>query len=179
MQQTVSTQTLIKASIGSTLIAIIVLITFILPAEYNIDPTGLGQKLGLTRLALAGESSDSVVMPDMNNEASSNELFQTIEVTVPAGQGIEYKFAMAQHSKMQYEWLTDGDALYFDLHGEPEGDTSGYFESYTIATANEMKGSFTAPFTGSHGWYWKNKTKQPIAIQLLVKGQFTVIGLMK
>ena len=103
--------------------------------------------------------------------------FQTIEVVVPAGRGVEYKFAMQQYAKMTYEWLTDGEALYFDLHGEPEGDTTGYFESYTIATSNEMKGSFTAPFAGSHGWYWKNETDNPIAVQLLVKGQYEVIGL--
>jgi len=42
-----------------------------------------------------------------------------------------------------------------------------------------MKGSFTAPFGGSHGWYWKNNSDNPVAIQLLVKGQFKVIGLKK
>ncbi|MFQ3199220.1 MAG: hypothetical protein ACI8R9_001864 [Paraglaciecola sp.] len=78
---------------------------------------------------------------------------------------------------MTYEWLTDGSALYFDLHGEPQGDTSGYFESYAIATLNEIKGSFTAPFDGAHGWYWKNKSNKPIAVQLMVKGQYKVIGL--
>ena len=59
-------------------------------------------------------------------------------MTVPAGRGIEYKFYMKQH-EMTYEWLTDGAPLYFDLHGEPEGDTTGYFESYHIAATNEMK----------------------------------------
>ena len=78
---------------------------------------------------------------------------------------------------MRYEWLTDGEPLYFDLHGEPEGDTTDYFESYAIATLSEMKGSFTAPFDGSHGWYWKNTSDKPVAVQLFVDGQFTVIGL--
>ncbi len=40
-----------------------------------------------------------------------------------------------------------------------------------------MKGSFTAPFDGSHGWYWKNNTDDDIAVLLKVKGQFEVIGL--
>ena len=108
---------------------------------------------------------------------STADEFQTIEVTVPAGRGIEYKFYMKQHEKMTYEWLTDGVPLYFDLHGEPEGDTTGYFESYVIATTNEMKGSYTTPFEGSHGWYWKNKSDKPVSIQLMVKGQYEVIGL--
>ena len=79
--------------------------------------------------------------------------------------------------KMTYEWLTDGEALDLDLHGEPAGDTTGYFESYVVATAKEMKGSFTAPFDGSHGWYWENNTDDDIAVLLKVKGEFEVIGL--
>jgi hypothetical protein len=172
MQHTVSTKTLLKASASATLVAIVALITFILPAEYNIDPTGVGHKLGLTVLAAASETET----PNKPAQAGSDE-YQVIEVTVPAGQGVEYKFSMQQNDKMTYEWLTDGPSLYFDLHGEPQGDTTGYFESYAIATLNGMKGSFTAPFAGSHGWYWKNKSDQPIAVQLMVKGQYEVIGL--
>lgn len=174
MQHTVSTKTLVKASVSATVVAAIALVTFILPAEYNIDPIGVGQKLGLTSIAQAAEADGTVAV---TGTQASNTEFQTIEVVVPAGRGVEYKFAMTQYAKMTYEWITDGDALYFDLHGEPKGDTTGYFESYTIATSNEMKGSFTAPFAGSHGWYWKNKTDKPIAVQLQVKGQYEVIGL--
>ncbi|MFC0116462.1 hypothetical protein ACFFK7_00805 [Pseudoalteromonas xiamenensis] len=173
MQHTVSTKTLIKASISAVLVAAVALVTLILPAEYNIDPTGLGKQLGLTKIAQASEAETATVTEGQQGSVE----FQTIEITVPAGRGVEYKFAMSQYAKMTYEWMTDGEALYFDLHGEPEGDTTGYFESYTIATNTEVKGSFTAPFAGSHGWYWKNKTDKPIAIQLMVKGDYQVIGL--
>jgi hypothetical protein len=172
MQHTVSSSTLIKAALSAIVVAGIVLVTLILPAEYNIDPTGIGQKIGVTVLAQAAE-------PEVQQSApaeGSNE-FQTIEVMVPAGRGIEYKFDMQQFEKMTYEWITDGTTLFVDLHGEPKGDTSGYYESYVIATSADMKGSFTAPFAGSHGWYWKNKSNQPVAVQLLVKGQYKVIGL--
>ena len=172
-QHVVSTKTLIKSTIAATIIAAVVFVCFILPAEYNIDPTHLGHKLGLTALA---HHEDEPTLAAQGT-AVTEQGQQVIEVTVPAGKGIEYKFQMNQHNKMTYEWLTDGEPLYFDLHGEPEGDTTGYFESYAIATLSEMKGSFTAPFTGSHGWYWKNTSDQPVAIQLIVKGQYTVIGL--
>lgn len=170
MQHTVSSKTLIKATASATAIAIVALVTLILPAEYNIDPTGIGHKLGLTVLARAS------AMPTKPVQIATDE-FQVIEVVVPPGRGVEYKFSMQQHNKMTYEWLTDGASLYFDLHGEPQGDTSGYFESYAIATLNEMKGSFTAPFDGSHGWYWKNESDKTVAVQLMVKGQYEVIGL--
>jgi hypothetical protein len=102
-----------------------------------------------------------------------------MQIIVPANRGIEYKFAMQQFKKMTYQWQTDGTALFFDLHGEPEGDTSGYYESYAITTADEMKGSFTTPFAGIHGWYWKNTSDQEVTIKLTVSGEYTVIGLKK
>jgi predicted lipoprotein with Yx(FWY)xxD motif len=172
-QHVVSTKTLLKSTIAATVIALIVFVVFILPAEYNIDPTHIGHKLGLT--ALAHHDDETAPQADISAAAAQGQ--QVIEVTVPAGKGIEYKFQMAQHEKMTYEWLTDGEPLYFDLHGEPQGDTTGYFESYAIATLSKMKGSFTSPFDGSHGWYWKNNSDQAVAIQLIVEGQYEVIGL--
>lgn len=172
-QHIVSTKTLIKSTIAAIVVALIVFVFFILPAEFNIDPTHIGSKLGLT--ALTQQDDKTALQADIS--ASPKQGQQLIEVSVPAGKGIEYKFQMALHEKMTYEWITDGEPLYFDLHGEPKGDTTGYFESYAIATLSEMKGSFTSPFDGSHGWYWKNNSDKPIAIQLMVEGQYEVIGL--
>jgi hypothetical protein len=170
MKHTVNTRTLASAVLAATLIAILVLVSFILPAEYNIDPTGIGAKLGLTALATP---------QDANKQAANATPYSehTATVIVPAKKGVEYKFAMGQYQKMTYEWKTEAAGLYFDLHGEPEGDTTGYFESYAIATSSEMSGSFTTPFKGSHGWYWKNNTDQAIEVSLTVKGHFDVIGL--
>jgi len=173
MQHTVSTKTLVKASVAAAVVAVMALVTLILPAEYNIDPTGIGKQLGLTSIAQAANAEPAAAQALAKGSAE----FQTIEIVVPAGRGVEYKFAMPQYAKMTFEWLTDGEPLYYDLHGEPEGDTTGYFESYTIATNSEVKCSFTAPFAGSHGWYWKNKSDKPVAVQLMVKGQYDVIGL--
>ena len=118
MQHTVSTKSLIKASISAVVIAVVTLVLFILPAEYNIDPTGIGHELGLTTLANAGEDNSTQAEGDITDAESKTTEFETIEVTVPAGRGIEYKFAMPQYAKMTYEWITDGEPLYFDLHGD-------------------------------------------------------------
>lgn len=169
MQSTPNTKTLIKSTVAASLLAAVALICFILPAEYNVDPTGIGAKLDLVKLAHATEQQQQQQSPV---QPPPSEQSDTIEVTVPPGKGIEYKFNMNQYAKMTYEWETDGSPLFFDLHGEPAGDTSGYFESYAITTSAQMKGSFTAPFDGSHGWYWKNKSDKPVAIQLMVAGQY-------
>lgn len=166
MQHTISSKTLLKASLASFVVAAIAIVTLILPAEYNLDPTGIGQSLGLTILAQPAPAEEQV---SVKHSGTQQEI---IEVIVPAGRGVEYKFMMAQFTKLTYEWFTDGAPLYFDLHGEPEDDTTGYFESYAIATLEGMKGSFTTPFTGSHGWYWKNQTDMPAKIQLIVSGEY-------
>lgn len=169
MERHQSPMSLIKASLMASIIAAITLVCFILPAEYNIDPTGVGSALGLT--VFTEEPT-----PKATGKASTGEQ-ESVVVTVPAGQGIEYKLAMAQFEKVTYEWTTSEGDIYVDLHGEPKGDTTGYFESYTIATAETMKGSFTAPFEGSHGWYWKNKSNKDIQIQLIFNGEFVIEGL--
>ncbi len=131
MQQTLSTQSLVKLSLVAFIFAVIVLITLILPAEYNIDPTGIGQKLGLTQLAPENNIVDSAIQA---TNVKVNE--DSITVLVPAGRGIEYKFSMRQYDKLTYKWQSDAP-LYHDLHGEPEGDTTGYFESYVITTTSD------------------------------------------
>jgi len=180
MQQNITTKSLIKLTFSALLFAVIVLFTLILPAEYNIDPTGIGKKIGLTQLAPENVASENIKpLPTSQTKADddNDEVNDSVIVTVPAGRGVEYKFSMNQYAKMTYQWLSEDGAIYHDLHGEPKGDTTGYFESYTIAKVKEMKGSFTAPFTGSHGWYWKNTTDKSVTIKLTTSGQYQVEGL--
>lgn len=169
MESNQKSQSLVKATVISSVIALVALVLFILPAEYNIDPTGVGEKLGLT---VFNEDAKTVTV-----QQSADGEQDSVTLTVPAGKGIEYKLAMNKFSKATYEWATDGGELFVDLHGEPKGDTTGYFESFTIATVDKMKGSFTAPFDGSHGWYWKNKSDRDIQVQLIFNGEYAIEGL--
>lgn len=198
--QVQSTATLIKASISAVIMGIIVLVVAILPAEYNIDPTGIGAALGLTAIAQASESQpinsstdninlikhvsiEELVILDAPTVAEIAEARQlagirtdVIDIIIPANKGLEYKLLVNEHGHFYYEWKTNGSALYFDFHGEPQGDTSGYYESYAITTATEMKGSLTTPFAGNHGWYWKNITNEPITVTLNTKGTYKIKG---
>ena len=163
-----STRTLTKAGMMAIIVAIV------LPAEYNIDPTGIGKALGLTAIAQASEKSPSLVVDHGQQiHVLRND---SIDIVIPADKGLEYKFYMEKYAHLEYEWKTDGEVLYFDFHGEPEGDTTGYFESYSITTSNNMKGSLTTPFKGVHGWYWKNRSQQPITVSLTTKGYYLIKG---
>ena len=171
---TQSKATLVKATFAAVIMASIIFILVILPAEYNVDFLGTGKLMGLTVLSeeaappLKAPSGDGIKEPEKNN----------VVVIVPANTGVEYKFKIKKHGNLTYEWSTDGGAVFFDFHGEPEGDTTGYFESYTIATAKEVKGSMTVPFDGVHGWYWKNEGDTDVQVTLKTQGLYEIVGLI-
>jgi len=166
--------TLVKALVAALVIAAILFVTIVLPAEYNIDPTGIGERLGLN--VLSGDiPAETPIRPIESGDVAFREDETTI--TVPANEGLEYKFHLEQYGNLIYEWNSDSAELYFDLHGEPQGDTTGYFESFAAATVDEMKGSITAPFAGSHGWYWNNRSSDDVVISLKTQGNYEVLGL--
>jgi predicted lipoprotein with Yx(FWY)xxD motif len=167
-----SVKSLIKASVSACLLAIAVLLVAVLPAEYGIDLTGLGQKMGLMVLAKANEKP---VVESCDGKAALRA--DSVNITVPARSGLEYKLFMQKGEELDYSWTTDGVALYFDFHGEPQGDTTGYFKSYKERTLTNDRGSKEMPFAGSHGWYWKNDTDSPVTVSLKTKGVYQVIGI--
>ncbi len=199
-----SATSLLKASVAAIVIALAVLIAFVLPAEYGIDPTGIGKSLGLTQYSAVSETAEQsnvksnvvnvsstpisssldkplTLSPDMlareeTNSGDHSARNDRVDIEIPAGKGLEYKLLLDKHAHLEYEWQTNGSELYFDFHGEPKGDTTGYFESFSITTSSNMKGSLTTPFAGSHGWYWKNRTDKPVIVTLKTKGVYTIKG---
>ena len=106
-----------------------------------------------------------------------NQWKDTVTITIGPGQGKEYKFFVEKGAVLEYSWKTNGEALFYDFHGEPKGDTTGFFESYKKKTEKNSSGTFTAPFDGAHGWFWKNTGPVPVEITLQTKGSYKVLGL--
>ena len=168
-----STASLLKALAISLLLAIALFVTTVLPAEFGVDPTGIGRALGLYDLAGTEEVSEPVTRSGTGEIAFRQD---EMEIVVPANSGLEYKFFLAEHATLTYDWSST-EPLYFDMHGEPDGDTTGYFESYAAGTVDAMKGTTTTPFTGSHGWYWRNDHEEDVTVSLTSLGNYEVIGL--
>lgn len=166
-----SKRTLLEATGIAAGIALLVLVLFILPAEYGIDPTGFGDAIGINAMAAPGDASFSA--HNAEDDAFRND---TVEVVIPPRMGLEYKFRLDQGSALVYSWNATGP-LYFDFHGEPEGDTTGYFESYEVDTRDGGDGSFNAPFAGTHGWYWRNDGSEPVTVTLSTAGFYEVVGI--
>lgn len=184
-----SKKTLLKASGIAAVIAAVVSVCFILPAEYNIDPTGIGGALGLTSLSSVSTETDTTTAEEVAAPDPSEKIVyftkdmsvykkHVVIVQVPAGKGVEYKFNIARGEKLKFSWDTKEAALFFDFHGEQTGGKRGYYESYTIGTAKSVKGLFTAPYDGHHGWYWKNKTDTDMQVELTTQGAYKIIGLI-
>jgi hypothetical protein len=169
-----SVKSLVLASSLAVLLAFIVLITAVLPVEYGIDPTGFGEVMGLS--ALSGSSKGRPVVASCKDQLA--EWSDSVTLVVPGHSGLEYKFHLLKGAKLDYAWKTEGADVYFDLHGEPKGDKSGYFKSFKISTENQSAGTLTAEFEGPHGWYWENKSQSPITIILNTQGDYRILGLM-
>ncbi len=97
----------------------------------------------------------------------------TITIVIPAKGEKEYKLWLETDNKLQYSWSTNPKtSIYFDFHGEPAADTTGYFKSYKESTKSEDKGELVASFIGTHGWYWKNESSNNITINLNINGTY-------
>jgi hypothetical protein len=59
-----SRRTIVKATVIALAVALVLLVTIVLPAEYGIDPLGSGSALGLNGLAETNASSaPAVIIP--------------------------------------------------------------------------------------------------------------------
>ncbi len=116
--------------------------------------------------------------PAVNNEQAQDANWkESISITIPARSYKEYKLQLNSGAVLNYTWQTDKGELFFDLHGEPQGDTTGYFKTFEKDTKSHANGSLTTVFTGTHGWYWKNSNVFPVVITLKVSGEYQRIDL--
>jgi hypothetical protein len=180
----------------AVVVAAIVLVTTVLPAEYGIDPTGAGRMLGLTALnapartievkdVLGGnETVREVEIPAFNepvplpnpavHQAEDRPIAtRTIELTLGPEQETEIKTVMRSSKVFAYTWKTDRGTVYCDLHGHDPAAGSEFFVRYREDQEGAgATGSLVAPFDGEHGWYWLNYNDFPVTITLTVTGFF-------
>lgn len=162
---------LLVATGVAILAAALVLVLFVLPAEYGIDPTRFGGLTGLTGLADDGDKGSADL------QAAGPYRQQTVVFTLEAGQGIEYKVAAKEGDPILFAWSANGGAIYYDMHGDGKaGAGADEFTSYETGTARNDEGRVEALFTGNHGWYWQNSGVDAVEVTLFVMGDFDEVG---
>lgn len=173
-----SGRSLMKASLVALAVAGALLVGAILPAEYGIDPTGIGTTLGLTALHAAGETGAAAEGPARGPLTKSAGPYRTDTLTVPLAprQGAEIKAVMDQGQSFVFHWTAEGGPVYFDMHGEPPDAPKDVFTSFWIgASQASASGTFEAPFKGVHGWYWENRGDTPVTIRLTTSGFYETL----
>jgi hypothetical protein len=180
--QTPSKSALAKATGIALLVALILLFTAVLPAEYGYDPLKTGKALGLTGISQAPEkevkgAAPTPVAGQTGVYTSQPKIYKvdSEDFQLRPGEGVEMKYHMQKGAGMVYGWKGNGK-LTFEFHGEPDQKPNkDYFESYELddkVGKDASYGSFTAPSTGIHGWFFKNKTDKDVQFHLVVSGFF-------
>jgi hypothetical protein len=187
---TPSKQAIAKATGIALAVALVILFAAVLPAEYGIDPLRTGRLLHLTDLAKATESKAESkpvgarpVAAPAGIYTAQPEIFKTDseDLSLMPGEGVEIKYHMQKGAGMLYSWKATGPVA-FEFHGEPDNKPNkDYFESYELndqAGSDHSSGSFTAPSTGIHGWFWENKGKKEVQIHLITAGFYDSAKMM-
>ncbi len=117
-----------------------------------------------------GTRQAETITASQKSTPEASEWCEPIVIEIPQGEGLERKFHVTKGREMEYTWRTDRGSLFFDFHGEPTGGKDGYFESFKKGTTQASEGSIIPPFTGTIGWYWKNKGSETVVVTVRARG---------
>lgn len=200
-----STGKLIKSTILAAITASALLVTVVMPAEYGIDPTGIGNAIGLKRMgeikvSLAKEAAAEQQIAETVNsgetvslaeivpspapvepapaEVAANIRTDEMKVTLAPDEGTEVKVTMAKGKKVEYVWESSGGKANFDVHADSKELKIDY-HGYEKGSEQKKEGVIEAAFDGKHGWFWRNRTSETITVTLKTTGEYTEIKHMK
>lgn len=195
-----SSRQLLRSTVIAIVAAAAILVTVVLPAEYGIDPTGIGRPLGLTDMGelkaqLAAEAAADAAAPPAPRPGSSllGPIFARLVIgsaaaqTAPAArtdetvltlrpnQGVEIKLEMRQGARASFTWTATGPTN-FDMHGEPPNPPRGSTRSYQRGTNSlDEQGELVAAFDGTHGWFFRNRSGRDVTVTLRTSGDYARI----
>lgn len=194
-----TTKQLLRSTIIALIVALVILLTVVLPSEYAVDPTGVGQWLGLTEMGkikkqLAAEaeadalylaeqtyeksmdvelvSAEQPVVPEQSFVAETLIWRDTVDILLTPGQGTEVKLVMAEGTTARFSWNGVQGPLNYDTHGDGGGRSISYEKGRNVRSA---EGELTAAFTGNHGWFFRNRTSVNITLILRTAGDYDEI----
>lgn len=181
---------LIKSTILAIVMAGIILVTVVLPAEYGIDPTGIGNMIGLLKMgeikvslaqeaeseSEAGKLQETSPIDSSAAKPKSNVNIRSDQMTISLipNQGKEIKLTMLKAAKVNYLWFTNGGKASFDAHADSKALEINY-HSYEKGKLERSEGVLEAAFDGNHGWFWRNRTDKDMTVTLQVEGAYSDI----
>lgn len=184
---------LLKSTFIAVIVAGMLLLTVIIPAEYGVDPTGVGDLLGLKKM---GEIKKTLEEENLNETESRsehqlsslvikdkeskgvNEIKDITEVTISPDQAIEIKLEMKKGFVAKYVWETINGKLNYDLHGDGYKGSKQFISYKKGKMTQRDSGELKAEFDGYHGWFWRNRENIPVTVKLETSGDYIQIKRM-
>jgi hypothetical protein len=201
-----SSRKLLRSTLIALTAAAVLLITAVLPAEYGVDPTGIGGVLGLTemgalKLQLAREAraaaragsgprpaaaapapaapAPAARPPDGKARTAEPQpaapapavRSDVTQVTLAPKAGREFKLSMRAGARVKYTWSSDRGEVSYDKHADSTNPPRKY-HGYRKGSAASDEGVLVAAFEGWHGWFWRNRTTEPLTVTLRTEGDY-------
>ena len=180
---------MLAITLGALVVASVIVFGAILPAEFNLDPFGVGKMSGLSRLWAPREVAfdTSAFTVPLAREYASGFRSDTIEIPLrregdpTRGDELEYKVRMNKDATLIYEWsvaeIPNPEEFYYDFHGHTLTNTKEMtVATYKQATATSANGALTAPFDGVHGWFFQNQSVSPVVVHVKISGFYELIS---
>jgi hypothetical protein len=186
-----SSRALLRSTLIAAAVAAMLLVTVVLPAEYGIDPTGIGRVIGLTpmgeiKMSLAREAAaaeagaaeaPAVVASDPAPIAAAETAAiaaapssDEVSLALRPGEGREIKLEMREGASVDYAWSVEGGVVNYDTHGDRPGLSYHGYDKGTAVAADA--GELVAAFDGMHGWFWRNRGSEPVTVTLRTTGEY-------
>lgn len=196
-----SSTRLLKSTLIALVVAIVILLVAVLPAEYGVDPTGVGRTLGLRemgeiKVSLAREAAaeDAAEAPAVEDDAAADATAASRAVVAapPAdsawthitivnlapGEGKEVKLLMKQGARATFEWAAVGGPVNHDTHGDSTDAPKSYINYRKATGVTSDSGELMAAMDGSHGWFWRNRGTVPVSVTLRTRGDYAELKTM-
>ena len=200
-----SSRQLLRSTVIAIVSAAAILVAVVLPAEYNIDPTGIGKALGLAEMGeikqqLAEEAEQDRLMKQQQEPAETAAPGQQSSLLGQILSGLFISSAHAQEfqatrSDTMSITLKPGEGTEVKLtmvkgakvdfswsveggvvNFDMHGDGGGEEISYEKGRAVPgAEGVLEAGFDGKHGWFWRNRGKADVTLTLRTEGAYTDI----
>lgn len=190
-----STEQLLKSTLTAFVAAIVILVVFVLPAEYGIDPTRVGRVLGLTEMGEIKQQLQREKDDDEHGDAARSPVTALLDAledfvtakayaqspepwkdvktfTLESGEGYEIKMTMQEGASAEYQWSAEGGRINYDLHAHAGGKDARYKKG---RGATEDSGAFTAKFDGDHGWFFRNRDAGTVTVILRLRVDYATV----
>jgi hypothetical protein len=185
----ISLRRMLVLTASAAFAGVMIVLGFVLPAEFHHDPLGLGKLSGVDALWAPPELKAKTNGVSGTTVSHSYQApFRTIIVEIPmkatgnpeGGDELEYKVHLAKGASYIYSWDTRGlpgpDQFYSEFHGHTLGERQNMVVAdYRKAIGAKDNGALTAPFEGIHGWYFQNQSDYPVMVKLKISGFFELI----